>query len=83
MARDLDAQLLESVRVRRRRLRDAFLHGSLRTRRTVSDNVRRLMVSAIVAAIACASCAGVSFVEAHLHDSNAIAPAPSPSPARR
>jgi hypothetical protein len=70
MARDVDGQLLESVRVRRNRLREAFLHGSLRTRRTASDNMRRVVFSAIAAAIACAGCAGTSFVKAHIHDSS-------------
>lgn len=73
MARDLDAELLESVRVRRRRLRDAFLHGTLRTRRVTADNIRRLIISAILAAIACAACAGVSFVKAHIHQGSAPA----------
>lgn len=72
MARDLDSALLESVRVRRRRLRDAFLHGALRTRRVTSDNVRRLIIGMVLAAIACAVCAGVSFVRAHIHDANSL-----------
>lgn len=71
MARNLDSELLESVRVRRRRLREAFLQGTLRARRTVSDNQRRLALSAVAAAVACASCAAVSFVEAHIHNSSA------------
>lgn len=69
MARDLDDELLESVKVRRRRLREAFIYGGLRTRRTVSDINRRLMFSIIAAAVACAACAGTSFVKAHIHDS--------------
>ncbi len=76
MARDLDATLLESVRVRRRRLSDAFLHGTLRTRRTTTDNIRRLVVGVILAAIACAVCAGVAFVKAHIHDANSLGPSP-------
>jgi hypothetical protein len=72
VARDLDAALLESVRVRRRRLRDAFLHGALRTRRTTADNVRRLVIGLILAALACAICAGVSFVKAHIHEANTV-----------
>ncbi|GAB2476074.1 hypothetical protein [Jatrophihabitans fulvus] len=68
MARDRDATLLETVRVRRRRLRDAFLHGALRARRTASDNVRALIVGLVVAAVACAACAAVSFIRSHTGD---------------
>jgi hypothetical protein len=71
MARDLDTQLLESVRVRRIRLGDAFVHGSLAARRTLNNNVRRLLVGLMVAALACASCAGTSFVREHFHLSSA------------
>jgi hypothetical protein len=77
VARDLDAQLLESVRVRRLRLGDAFVHGSLAARRTLNNNARRLLVGLMVAAIACAGCAGTSFVREHLH-SSAAAPTPTP-----
>lgn len=76
MARDLDEILLETVRVRRRRLRDAFLHGTLRTRRVASDNVRRLVAGAVLAAVTCAACVGVSFVRAHLGDHSLGAPFP-------
>jgi hypothetical protein len=65
MARDLDTQLLESVRVRRLRLGDAFVHGTLAARRTLNNNVRRLLVGVMVTAIVCAGCAGTSFVRAH------------------
>lgn len=75
MARDTDAALLESVRVRRRRLREAFLYGALRTRRTTADTLRRFMISLVLAAIACAVCAGVSFVKAHIHDATNSLPA--------
>lgn len=72
MARDRDAELLESVRVRRRRLRDAFLHGALRTRRVTVDNVRRLVIGAILATVACAVCAAISFVRLHIGDLNTL-----------
>lgn len=68
MARDLDATLLETIRVRRRRLREAFLHGALRTRRVTADSVRPLVISLVLAAVTCAICAGVSFARAHLGD---------------
>lgn len=65
MARDLDTQLLESVRVRRQRLEDAFVHGSLAARRTLKNNIRRLFVGVMVAAVVCAGCAGTSFLRTH------------------
>ena len=72
MARDYDAQLLEAVKVRRRRLTDAFLRGRLASRRPVTDNLRRLVLAVVVAAVVCAICAGVSFVQAHRHDSTSL-----------
>lgn len=74
MARDRDAILLETVPVRRRRLRDAFLHGALRVRRTASDNVRAVIVGLVIAAIACAACAAVSFIRAHTGDTKQSLP---------
>ncbi|MEU4384679.1 hypothetical protein [Promicromonospora sp. NPDC023805] len=66
MARDPDRQLLESVETRRARLISAFLHGELAGRRNVSDNVKRLIGSIVLAAVACAGCAGYSFVQHNL-----------------
>lgn len=63
MARDYDTQLLESVSVRRRRLRDAFLYGRLRSRRTLDENPIKILASVCVAAVACAGCAGWSFIQ--------------------
>lgn len=65
MPRDSDAVLLESVSTRRARLRSAFLHGDMVGRRTTSDNVRRFIASIVLAAVACAGCAGYSFVKAN------------------
>jgi hypothetical protein len=64
--RDYDAQLLESVAVRRQRLGDALLHGSLRTRRRAGDTLRRAFAGAIVAAVLCAGCVGWSFLQRQL-----------------
>ena len=66
MERDYDAQLLESVAVRRQRLSDALLHGSLRTRRRAGDNLRRAFAGAVVAAVLCAGCVGWSFLQRQL-----------------
>lgn len=65
MPRDSDAILLESVRVHRARMRAAFLHGDLRARRATNDNVRRFVGSLVLAAVACAGCAGYAFVQAN------------------
>ncbi|OJF14976.1 hypothetical protein [Couchioplanes caeruleus] len=66
MARDFDAQLLESVAVRRRRLRDALLWGTLRTRRAAANLLGRLVAGAAVAAVLCAGCVGWSFLQEQL-----------------
>ena len=66
MERDYDAQLLESVAVRRQRLSDALLHGSLRTRRRAGDNLRRAFAGAVVAAVLCTGCVGWSFLQRQL-----------------
>lgn len=75
MARDFDAQLLESVAVRRRRLRDALSWGSLRTRRAASNLLMRLVIGAAVAAVICAGCVGWSFLQHQLskHDNRTTA----------
>lgn len=66
MARDFDAQLLESVAVRRRRLHDALLWGTLRTRRAATNLMTRLVAGAAVAAVICAGCVGWSFLKDQL-----------------
>ncbi len=62
LARDFDAQLLESVAVRRQRLRDALLHGLLHARRSTNENVKRGLIGVVLAAVACAGCVGWSFL---------------------
>jgi len=62
MARDYDSQLLESVAVRRRRLRDAMLFGSQRVRRTLDENLGKIFGSIALAAVICAGCVGWSFI---------------------
>lgn len=63
MARDYDTQLLESVAVRRRRLRDALLFGPQRTRRSFDENVMKLVAGLCVAAVLCAGTVGWSFLQ--------------------
>lgn len=73
MPRDADSVLLESVATRRARLRAAFLHGDIPGRRTTADNVKRLVGSIVLAAVACAACAGYSFVQ----DAGPLRPSPT------
>lgn len=63
VAREYDAQLLESVAVRRGRLRESLLWGRARRQRATVDNLKRFAISLIVAAVACAGCVGFSFLE--------------------
>jgi hypothetical protein len=63
MPRELDAQLLESVAVRRGRLREALVWGRERRVRAAVDNLKRLAVGVVVAAVASAGCVGWSFVQ--------------------
>jgi hypothetical protein len=72
--RDYDTQLLESVAVRRQRLNDALLHGSLRTRRRAGDNFRRSVAGAVVAAVLCAGCVGWSFLQRQLDQQRRLLP---------
>jgi hypothetical protein len=63
MVREYDTQLLESVAVRRRRLRDALLYGSLRHRRTVDENYTKVFIGLLIAAVLCAGSVGWSFLQ--------------------
>lgn len=68
MARDYDSQLLESVAVRRRRLRDAALFGAQRSRRSLDENVGKILGGIALAAVVCAGCVGWSFISDKLAD---------------
>jgi hypothetical protein len=63
MPRELDVQLLESVAVRRSRLREALIWGRDRRIRATVDNLKRLAVGVVLAAVASAGCVGWSFVQ--------------------
>ncbi|CAM5539574.1 hypothetical protein ACIO3O_10560 [Streptomyces sp. NPDC087440] len=63
MARDYDSQLLESVSVRRRRLRDALLFGAQRARRSADERLGKVFAGIAVAAVLCAGCIGWSFLQ--------------------
>ncbi|MFJ4920250.1 hypothetical protein [Streptomyces sp. NPDC088725] len=66
MARDYDSQLLESVAVRRRRMRDALLFGAGRARRTADERLGKVFAGMAIAAVLCAGCVGWSFIQATL-----------------
>ncbi|MGW0698270.1 hypothetical protein ACWD0A_02815 [Streptomyces sp. NPDC002867] len=63
MSRDYDSQLLESVAVRRRRMRDALLFGAGRARRTADERLGKMFAGIAIAAVLCAGCIGWSFLQ--------------------
>ncbi|MEV8015299.1 hypothetical protein AB0O76_02845 [Streptomyces sp. NPDC086554] len=93
-AQDYDSQLLESVSVRRRRLRDALLFGAQRQRRTIDERLGKVFAGVVIAAVLCAGCVGWSFISHRLIGKSpysssvpstspsapAASPASSPSP---
>ncbi|MEV8314049.1 hypothetical protein AB0Q95_07720 [Streptomyces sp. NPDC059900] len=94
-AQDYDSQLLESVSVRRRRLRDALLFGAQRQRRTVDERLGKVFAGVVIAAVLCAGCVGWSFISNRLigkspystsvpsSPPSATSPTPSVSPSSR
>ncbi|KOG40718.1 hypothetical protein [Streptomyces resistomycificus] len=66
MSRDYDSQLLESVAVRRRRMRDALLFGAQRARRTADERFGKMFAGIAIAAVLCAGCVGWSFLQSTL-----------------
>ena len=68
MTGEYDAQLLESVGVRRQRLGGALLHGRERTRRGADRTVKAIVAGLAVAAVLCAGCVGWSYVQERLGD---------------
>jgi len=70
MARNTDDVRLESVQAHRKRLRQAFLLGGVEQRREIDDGVKSLVVSVVLAGVACAGCVGYSFVSHLLATSN-------------
>ncbi|MCI3932790.1 hypothetical protein [Streptomyces sp. AN091965] len=61
-AQDYDSQLLESVAVRRRRLRDAVVFGGERQRRGWDERLGKVFGGIVIGAVLCAGCVGWSFV---------------------
>ena len=62
MSREHDAQLLESLAVRRKRMRESLLWGRGRRLRATADNIKLLGISIVLAAVACAGCVGWSLL---------------------
>ncbi|WP_443089407.1 hypothetical protein [Yinghuangia sp. ASG 101] len=79
MARDYDSQLLESVAVRRRRLRDALLFGSQRIRRSLEEGLGRVFGGIALATVLCAGCVGWSFVAEQRSKKDDKPPTPQPT----
>lgn len=73
--REYDAQLIESVAVRRVRMRDSLLWGRQRRALATGDNLRWFRIGVVLAALACAACVGWSFVQGVLLEKRAQAPA--------
>jgi hypothetical protein len=44
-------------------MRDSLLWGRERRERATMDNIKRLMISVVLAAVACAGCVGWSFLQ--------------------
>ncbi|MEV0225235.1 hypothetical protein [Streptomyces sp. NPDC050704] len=84
-AQDYDSQLLESVSVRRRRLRDALLFGAQRQRRALDERLGKVFTGVVIAAVLCAGCVGWSFISNRLigqspyGSSSPVQPSSSPS----
>ena len=76
MAREYDTQLIESVVVRRARMRELLLWGRDRRARATGDGLRWLRLGIVLAAIACAGCVGWSFVQSVLAHQRAARPGP-------
>lgn len=91
MAKDYDSQLLESVSVRRRRMRDALLYGAQRARRSADEKLGKVFAGIAIAAVLCAGCVGWSFIQHTLAKQKEqqkqqqqryapVTPAPTPTP---
>lgn len=57
-----DVRLLESEKVRRQRLTDAFVYGTNPHEQMHRTNTVRLMFSILIAALIAAGCVGASFI---------------------
>jgi hypothetical protein len=76
MAREYDTQLIESVVVRRARMRELLLWGRDRRTRATGDGLRWLRIGVVLTAVACAGCVGWSFLRGVLADQRTARPGP-------
>jgi len=86
MARNTDDIRVESVQAHRKRLLQAFLLGGVAERRKLDNGLRSMVVSVVLAGVACAACVGFSFVSGLLAApavQNPVTVATTPSPAGR
>jgi hypothetical protein len=63
-------QVIESVAVRRRRLREAWLFGAERAKNTLTEQTGKVFASVMIAAVACAGCAAVSYFKTSMAKEN-------------
>lgn len=63
MSGSYGTQVIESVVVRRRRLREAWLFGAERAKNTLNEQTGKVLASVMIGAVACAGCAGVSYFQ--------------------
>ncbi|WP_017591977.1 TNT domain-containing protein [Nocardiopsis potens] len=83
MPRDYDSQLLESVAVRRKRLREAAVFGPQRSRRRLEEHLTKIIAGVVIAAVGCAGTVGWSFLQSRLktqEEEKAQAEAGPPAP---
>jgi len=62
MPRTTDDVKVESATAHHNRLRQAFLLGRMEQRRDINNGVNSVIVSVVLAALACAGCVGYSFI---------------------
>jgi hypothetical protein len=61
MSGNYGTQVIESVAVRSRRRREAWLFGAERAKNTLNEQTGKVLASVMIGAVACAGCAGVSY----------------------
>jgi hypothetical protein len=54
-------QVIESVAVRRRRLREAWLFGQDRVKNTLKEQTGKVFASVMIGVLVCGGCAGISY----------------------
>ncbi|MER7347985.1 hypothetical protein ABT390_21540 [Streptomyces aurantiacus] len=79
-AQDYDSQLLESVSVRRRRLRDAVVFGGARQRRGWDERLGKFVGGMVIAAVLCAGCVGWSFISHRVMEEKKPGESPTDGP---